>query len=172
MRLVEVSRCGLGSRTSCQPQSTGSSQTRSPRGEREFAVGDGELGELVLGNMEEGVERQVSDALAQGGRLDKGGHPHGLGGAPDAEQQHLQVSLHRLEALLYRGEGSEVPSRLVKSVISLSFGFNSQYAYQYYLLDPRMPFATCGELTVRNSANYSLPVCGTLLLVLTSLTVD
>ena len=54
-------------------------------GGRAFAVGGGERGALVSGNVEEGVEEEFSDALAQGGRLDEVGHPNGLTAARGVE---------------------------------------------------------------------------------------
>ena len=56
-----------------------------PRGGRAFAVRGGEWGAVVSGDVEEGVEEGVSDALPQGGRLDGGGRPNVLGGAGGAE---------------------------------------------------------------------------------------
>ena len=70
-------------------------------GGRAFAVGGGERGALVSGDVEEGVEEEISDAFAQGGRLDKGGRPDGLAGARGVEPQHLLVPVHSLEALPY-----------------------------------------------------------------------
>ena len=63
----------------------------------------------MSGDVEEGVEEEVSDAFPQGGRLDEGGRPDGLGGARGAEAQHLLVS-ETPEVLPYRwgvveGEG-------------------------------------------------------------------
>ena len=56
-----------------------------PRGGRALAVWGGEWGAVVSGDVEEGVEEEVSDALPQGGRLDQGGPPDALGGAGGAE---------------------------------------------------------------------------------------
>ena len=39
----------------------------------------------MSGDVEEGVEEEVSDALPQDGRLDQGGGPDALGGAGGAE---------------------------------------------------------------------------------------
>ena len=43
------------------------------------------VGALVSGDVEEGVEEEVSDALPEGGRLDEGGRPDELGGARGVE---------------------------------------------------------------------------------------
>ena len=56
-----------------------------PFGGRALAVRGGKRGALVSGKMEEGVKEEVSDALPQGGRLDEGGRPDALGGAPGVE---------------------------------------------------------------------------------------
>ena len=72
-------------------------------GSRAFAVGNGKQGALVSGDVEEGVDQEVSDPLAQGGCLDKGGRTDGLGGAQGARQQHLLVPVHSQEVLLYSG---------------------------------------------------------------------
>ena len=53
----------------------------APRGGRALAVGGGAWGAVVSGDVEEGVEEEVSDAFPQGGRLDQGGRPDaGAGG--------------------------------------------------------------------------------------------
>ena len=57
----------------------------APRGGRALAVKVGEWGAVVSGDVEEGVEEEVSDALPQGGRLDQVGRPDALGGAGGAE---------------------------------------------------------------------------------------
>ena len=54
-------------------------------GGRSFAMGGGERGGLVSGNVEEGLEEEVSDAWAQSGGLDKSGSPDGLGGDGGAD---------------------------------------------------------------------------------------
>ena len=54
----------------------------APRGGRAIAVWGGAWGALVSGDVEEGVEEEVSDAFPQGGRLDQGGTRAG---------QHLPV---------------------------------------------------------------------------------
>ena len=43
----------------------------------------------MSGNVEEGVEEEVSDAFPQGGRLDQGRRLDALGGAGGVEAQHL-----------------------------------------------------------------------------------
>ena len=55
------------------------------RGGRALAVRGGERGAVMSGDVEEGVEDQVSDALLQGGRLDQGGRSDALGGAGGVE---------------------------------------------------------------------------------------
>ena len=40
----------------------------------------------MSGNVKEGVEKEVSDALAQGGRLDEGGRAKGPGGVQVARR--------------------------------------------------------------------------------------
>ena len=62
-----------------------------PRGGRAFAVRGGEWGAVVSGDLQEGVEDQVSDAFSQGGRLDQADRPDALGGAGGVEAQHLLV---------------------------------------------------------------------------------
>ena len=62
-----------------------------PRGGRAFAVLGGEWGAVVSGDVEEGVEEEVSDAFPQGGCLDQGGRPDALGGGGGAVAQHLLV---------------------------------------------------------------------------------
>ena len=75
-------------------------------GGRAFAVGAGERGPLLSADVEQGVAEEDSDALALGGRLDKGGRSNGLCGASVAVAQHLLVSVTP-EALLYRGAVEE-----------------------------------------------------------------
>ena len=72
-----------------------------PRGVRALAVWGGAWGAVVSGDVEEGVEEEVSDAFPQGGRLDQGVHPDGLGGAERVEAQHLLVP-ESPEVLPYR----------------------------------------------------------------------
>ena len=52
--------------------------------------------------MEEGVEEEVSDAFAQGGRLDQVGRPDAGAGAGGAEAQHDVLFPESLEVLPYR----------------------------------------------------------------------
>ena len=61
------------------------------RGGRALAVWGGASGAVVSGDVEEGVEEEVSDAFPQGGRLDQGDRPDALGGAGGVEAQHLLV---------------------------------------------------------------------------------
>ena len=68
---------------------------------RALAVWGGEWGAVVSGDVEEGVEEQVSDAFPQGGRLDQGGRPDAPGGAGGVEAQHFLVP-DSPEVLLYR----------------------------------------------------------------------
>ena len=56
-----------------------------PRGGRALAVLGGEWGAVVSGDMEKGVEEEVSDAFTKVGRLDQGGRPDAGGGAGGAE---------------------------------------------------------------------------------------
>ena len=46
-------------------------------------------GAVVSGDVEEGVEEEVSDAFPKGGRLDQGGRPDAGAGAGGAEAQHV-----------------------------------------------------------------------------------
>ena len=71
-----------------------------PRGGRALAVLGGAWGAVVSGDVEEGVEEEVSDALSQGGRLDQGDRPDVLGGAGGVEAQHVLVP-ESLEGLPY-----------------------------------------------------------------------
>ena len=45
----------------------------------------------MSGDVEEGVEEEVSDPFPQGGRLDQGGRPDAGAGAGGAEAQHVLV---------------------------------------------------------------------------------
>ena len=72
-----------------------------PRGGRALAVWGGEWGAVLSGDVEEGVEEEVSDALPQGGCLHQGGRPDALGSAAGAEAQHLLVP-ESAEVLPYR----------------------------------------------------------------------
>ena len=49
----------------------------------------------MLGNKEEGVEEEVSEALPQGGPPNEGASPDALGGAGGVEAQDLLVSKAR-----------------------------------------------------------------------------
>ena len=62
-----------------------------PRGGRALAVWGGAWGAVVSGDVEEGVEEEVSDAFPQGGCLDQGDRPEAPGGAGVVEAQHLLV---------------------------------------------------------------------------------
>ena len=61
----------------------------APRGGRALAVWGGAWGAVVSGDVEEGVEEEVSEAFPQGGRLDQGGRPDAGAGAGGAEAQHV-----------------------------------------------------------------------------------
>ena len=74
----------------------------APRGGRALAVWGGAWGALVSGDVEEGVEEEVSDAFPQGGRLDQGGRPDGGAGAGGAEVQHDVLFPESPELLPYR----------------------------------------------------------------------
>ena len=74
----------------------------APRGGRALAVWGGAWGALVSGDVEEGVEEEVSDAFPQGGRLDQGGRPDGGAGAGGAEVQHDVLFPESPEVLPYR----------------------------------------------------------------------
>ena len=74
----------------------------APRGGRALAVWGGAWGALVSGDVEEGVEEEVSDAFPQGGRLDQGGRPDGGAGAGGAEVQHDVLFPDPPEGLPYR----------------------------------------------------------------------
>ena len=56
---------------------------------------------VVSGDVEEGIEEEVSDAFPQGGRLDQGVRPDVPGGAGGVEAQHLLVP-ESPEVLPYR----------------------------------------------------------------------
>ena len=61
------------------------------RGGGALAVWGGAWGVVVSGDVEEGVQEEVSDAFPQLGRLDQGVRPDALGGAGGVEAQHLLV---------------------------------------------------------------------------------
>ena len=71
---------------------------RSWAGERALAVGHGGSGLLMSGDVEEGVEEETSDALAQDGR------PDWLAGARGAEMKQPPGPVHSREALPYCGQ--------------------------------------------------------------------
>ena len=56
-----------------------------PRGGRALALWGGKWRAVLSGDVEEGVEEEVSDALPQGGCLHQGGRPDALGSAAGAE---------------------------------------------------------------------------------------
>ena len=60
----------------------------APREGRALAVRGAAWGAGVSGDVEEGVEEEVSDAFPQDGRLDQGGRPDAGAGAGGAEAQH------------------------------------------------------------------------------------
>ena len=72
-----------------------------PSRQRALAVWGGEWGAIVSGNVEEGVEEEVSDAFPQGGRLDQDGRldqvgrQDAVGGAGGVEAQYLLVPQFR-----------------------------------------------------------------------------
>ena len=55
----------------------------------------------MSGDVEEGVEEEVSNAFPEGCRLDQGGCPDALGSAGGAEAQHVLFP-ESPEVLLYR----------------------------------------------------------------------
>ena len=59
-------------------------------------------GGLLPGDVEEGVEEEVSDAFRQGGRLDQGRRPDAGAGAGGAEAQHDVLFPESPEVLPYR----------------------------------------------------------------------
>ena len=83
------------------PEVDGGHPDSAPLGGQALAVRGGKWGAFVSGNVEEGVEDEVSDALPQGGCLDQGGCPDVLGGARDPEVQRPLVS-EPPEVLQYR----------------------------------------------------------------------
>ena len=72
-----------------------------PSGGRALAVWGVEWGAVVSGDVEKGVEWEVSDAFPQGGRLNHGARPDALGGAGGVEAQQLLVP-ESAEVLPYR----------------------------------------------------------------------
>ena len=83
------------------PPVDGGHRDPAPRGGRALAVWGGAWGAVVSGNVEEGVEEEVSDTFPQGGCLDQGGSPDALGGAGGAETQHVLLP-ESPEVLPYR----------------------------------------------------------------------
>ena len=73
----------------------------APRGGQALAVWAGAWGVVVSGDVEEGVQEEVSDAFPQGGCLDQGAGLDALGGAGGVEAQHLPVP-ESLVVLPYR----------------------------------------------------------------------
>ena len=84
------------------PPVDGGHSDPAPRGGRALAVWGGAWGAVVLGDVEEGVKEEVSDAFPQGGRLDQGGRPDAGAGARGLEAQHGVVFPESLEVLPYR----------------------------------------------------------------------
>ena len=64
-------------------------------GQHPDAVSFGGWGVFVSGSVDEGIEEEISDAFAQGGRLDALPCAGGVG------LQHLLVPIHRLDGLPY-----------------------------------------------------------------------
>ena len=80
----------------------GGTQIRLPVGGGLSPSGVARRGALVSGDVEEGVEEEVSDAFPQGGCLDQGGRPDGGAGAGGAEVQHDVLFPESPEVLPYR----------------------------------------------------------------------
>ena len=97
---VHPPRHGVSDQVS--PPVDGGHPDPAPRGGRALAVWGGAWGALVSGDVEEGVEEEVSDAFPQGGRLDQGGRPDGGVGAGGAEVQHDVLFPESPEVLPYR----------------------------------------------------------------------
>ena len=97
---VHPPRHGVSDQVS--PPVDGGHPDPAPRGGRALAVWGGAWGALVSGDVEEGVEEEVSDAFPQGGRLDQGGRPDGGAGAGGAEVQHDVLFPESPEVLPYR----------------------------------------------------------------------
>ena len=83
------------------PRNDGGHSDSVPRAGRALAVSGGEWGAVVFGDVEEGVEEEVSDAFPLGGRLDQVGRQDAVGGAGGVEAQHLLVPVSP-EELPYR----------------------------------------------------------------------
>ena len=88
--------------TRCRPQSMGDTQIRLPVGGGLSPSGVARRGRVVWGDVEGGVEEEVSDAFPQGGRLDQGGRPDAGAGAGGVEAQHDVVFPESPEVLPYR----------------------------------------------------------------------
>ena len=88
-------RVGVSDKVS--PPVDGGHPDAVPSGGRAFAVGAGEQGALVSGDVEKGVEEEL-DALAGG--VEEGARQDAFGGARGVEAQHLLVS-ETLEVLPY-----------------------------------------------------------------------
>ena len=97
---VHPPRHGVSDQVS--PRVDGGHPDPAPRGGWALAVWGGAWGALVSGDVEEGVEEEVSDAFPQGGRLDQGGRPDGGAGAGGAEVQHDVLFPESPEVLPYR----------------------------------------------------------------------
>ena len=80
---VHPLRHGVSGRVS--PPVHGGYPDSVPCGGRALALRGGERGTVVSGDVEEGVEEEVSAALPQGGRLHEGGGLDVLGGAGGVE---------------------------------------------------------------------------------------
>ena len=80
----------------------GGTQIRLPGGGGLSPSGVSRWGALVSGDVEEGIEEEVSDAFPQGGRLNQGGRPDGGAGAGGAEVQHDVLFPESSEVLPYR----------------------------------------------------------------------
>ena len=79
-KALGVSRLRHGVSDKVSPPVDGGHLDWAPRGGRALAVRDGERGTVVSGDVEEGVEEEVSNALSQVRRLDQGGRPDALVG--------------------------------------------------------------------------------------------
>ena len=80
---IHPPRHGVSDKVS--PPVDGGHQDSASRGGRALAVRGGERGAVVSGDVEEGVEEEVSDARPQGGRVDNSGRPDALDGAGGVE---------------------------------------------------------------------------------------
>ena len=85
MRPLVSTRPGTGVSDQVLPRVDGGYQDSVPRGVQALGVRGGGRGAVVSGDMKEGVEEEISDALPQGGCLDEGGGPDALGGARGVE---------------------------------------------------------------------------------------